>query len=170
MKNLSFPTVHIGGSSIFNGFYLQVGRHKCVDAKFLLVQNSFFFILSFECLIFCPLVLNDKYISIWKRNSLENLFHKKALEKQFLYQGEIPLSNIQQAASLHRSFLHLYYGYFSYFCSSANQLDRLILFWESVLVTGVCSPRTICSPRFPSHTPQQNYAYSQFLLLGKKLL
>lgn len=64
MKNLSSPAVHIDGSSILNGFHLQVGRHKCVDAKFLLVQNSFFSILSFECLVFCPLVLNDKYISI----------------------------------------------------------------------------------------------------------
>lgn len=88
----------------------------------------FFFILSFECLVFWPLVLNYKYIKIRKRNSLENPFHKGAFKKQFLYQGEIPLSSIQQAALLHHSFLRFYYGYFSYFCSSANQLDRLILF------------------------------------------
>lgn len=161
MKNLSLPTVYIGGSSILNGSHLQAERPN---------DFHFYFILSFECLVFCPFVLNDKYISIWKRNSLENPLHKRAIKKQFLYQGEILLSSIQQAALLHRSFLCLYYGYFSYFCSSANHLDRLILFWESVLVTGVCSPRTICSPRFPSHTPWQNHAYNQFLLLGKKRL
>lgn len=113
----------------------------------------FIFMPSFKCLVFCPLLLNDKYISILKRNSPENPFHRRAIKKQFLYQGEIPLSSIKQAALLHSSFLCLYYGYPSYFYSSANQLDRFILFSESVLVTRVCSPRTICSPRFPSHTP-----------------
>lgn len=55
MKNLSLPTVHIGGSSILNGSYLQADRLKV---------SHFYFILSFEYLVFCPFVLSDKYISI----------------------------------------------------------------------------------------------------------
>lgn len=97
--------------------------------KISATAEFFIFFTSFKCLVFCPPVLNDKCISILKRNSSENPFHRRAIKKQFLHHGEIPLSIIQQAALLHSSFFVFMLwlsSIFLFFSKSAGEIHPFL--------------------------------------------